>query len=151
MFYSHIKAISSLHSRIVIVQNSVTKKRGAKLLQRKGTCSKYVEFYTTCCGNNMKYRKTTIGTRGKKWILHGLPLNGWNTFLSSGEHVLITGENCFYQHTVTLIFSSSTGVWLYLLRVIMSTTKKLCQIVLYCFWFFWWIHMPASSKKVIKK
>ena len=37
-----------------------------QFIKIKRTCSKYVEFYITCCGNNIKYRKTTIGMRGGK-------------------------------------------------------------------------------------
>ena len=37
----------------------------SQIVQRRETCSKYVEFYTTCCGNNMKYMEDYNRYEGK--------------------------------------------------------------------------------------
>ena len=66
------------------------------------------EFYTTCCGNNIKYMKTIIGMRKKQ-------KNGYYTAPSPLTDILVKYvfelrrtctnhclEEKFYQHTFTL-------------------------------------------------
>ena len=49
-------------------------------MKTQGTFSKYIELYTMCCGNNIKYRKTIIGTSMRektKMDINWPPLNGY--------------------------------------------------------------------------
>ena len=66
-----------------------------------------VKFYTTCCGNNMMYRKSEISMRKKSKNITRPPLKDilMKYYFMLRKHVLTTVEK-FYQHTVTLNTSS---------------------------------------------